>query len=180
MADDIAKRHELAIADHFLRFLNLRLDADYGSPEPNEAPDALSCDSSGAAIGVEVTCPNYSLEEARNVWAPARGKPHLSERYVQPGESIAERLRAAPVLMNFTPALMRNAQEAIDSHSLRRYGLPTYLIVDLSLASLTTSDNASQFVRSLRVPAASRFIGLFVALARNFSSQVEFFEVDQR
>jgi len=180
MADEIAKAHELAIANRFVEFLKRQLGASFAPAEASEAPDALTHDSEGNDFGIEVTCPDYSGDEARNTWTVARGKPELSERYVRPGEDIADRLRHAPVLVNFTAALIRNAQQAIDAHCLRSYGPPTYLVVDLSHAALTTAESAGRIVPNLCVPKESRFLGVYVALTPNFSSEVEFIPVTER
>jgi len=177
MADKIAKAHELEIANRFIEFLSQHCGTVYGPAEASEAPDALARDPAGNKVGVEVTCANYSDEEARNTWAIARGKPELSDRWVRPDEDIEDALRRMPMLVNFTPALIRSAQQAIDAHCLRSYGLPTYLVVDLSLPALTTAESAARIVPNLCVPKHSRFLGVYVALTPNFSSEVEFFPV---
>jgi hypothetical protein len=177
MADAIAKQHEVAIANRLVGFLNARLGTTYSSAEESEAPDAITHDASGRPLGIEVTCPDYSPEEAKNTWTIARGKPELSTRWVRQDESIGDRFARAPVLVNFTNALVSSAQNAIQEHCCKRYGMATYLVVDLSHAALTTADRADEVVGRLSVPECSGFVEVYVALTRNFSSDIELLAV---
>ncbi len=180
MADAVAKELELALAGEFVRFLNERYGTDYGIPKASEAPDATCHDSRGHHIGIEVTSADYSADEARNTWTPLRGKPELSARYVRPGEDIGERLGLAPVLVNPTAALVRNAQQTIEAHCRKRYGVPTYLVVDLVRAIANTAGDADRIVANLCLPKGSRFLAIYVALFRDSPPRAEFFLVERQ
>jgi hypothetical protein len=170
MADEIAKAHELAIANRFVEFLNEQLGTSYGPAEASEAPDALTRDPDGNMVGIEVTCGYYDDRDAKDTWQMARATGDARR-------SSSEAVQEPKVLgfVNPDAALISSARDSIDRHCLRRYGIPTYLVVDLSHAALTTSSDAPAVLRALHLPRRHWFQRVYVGLTRNYTRHIEFF-----
>jgi len=175
MADEIAKRHELAIVNCLLQFMNEELGTSYGPAEASEAPDALARDADGNVVGIEVTCGYYDDRDAKDTWEMPRARADARR-------SSRETVVRPKVLglVNPDAALISSAQDSVNRHCLRTYEInPTYLVVDLSHASLTTTTDAPAVLGALRLPRRHSFQGVYVALRVNFTRRLEFFGVTQ-
>ena len=83
----------------------------------------------------------------------------------------------APVLVNFTDSLIAAIKQRITEKTGKKYIVPTYLLIDLRGGFLNTSDQAEELLDAIALPSDQGFIGVFLAVNRNWSSEVEFFEL---
>jgi hypothetical protein len=177
MHEQLKQAHELAIAGRFVAFLRGQ-GRELGDPRPGDIhqrePDAVSETPEGS-VGVEVASAYYSKDEARDIWAPVRGRPEHSRRLVRPGESIRDRLRRVPMLKDFDATLEVELQRTMEENRGKDYRLPAYLVLDATSAALTIAEVGPRIVGRLRTPAGCPFLGIYLALTRNGTGETVFF-----
>jgi hypothetical protein len=98
--------------------------------------------------------------------------PQRSRRWLPPGVDPREFARRVPLLVNFTDQLIESIQATLDVHCRKTYCVPTYLIIDVTHAGLTTTEDAPGILDGLKVRADSRFLGIYLAFSENWSSKV--------
>lgn len=179
MGEEVKVGYELAVAGWLVEQLR-REGQSLSDPVAGDIhrrePDAV-CETNGGRIGIEVSSAYYSDDEARNIWAMARGTPERSSRYLAPGMDPREFARRLPVLHNFTDQLVTSLHSVIGDHCRKTYSLPTYLVVDVTHAALTTAEGASEVLDEIHVPAECPFAAVYVAFTKNWSNEVVLFPV---
>lgn len=134
-------------------------------------PDAV-CESPQGRFGIEVAAAYYNGDEARDIWSIARGTPERSRRWLKPGVDPQEFARRVPVLHNFTDQLIESIQRTLDEHCRKTYSVPSYFIIDVTHAALTTTQEAPSILDDLWTPSDSPFLGIWLAFSENWSSKV--------
>ncbi len=143
---------------------------------PNDPPDAL-IDCPEGVCGIEHAAAHYNGREAANISAVLRNTPAKSERWLRPGEDWRVAARRMPVLVNFTDDLISNLQRTLEVHAQKQYGIPTYLVLDATMASLTVADEGPSLAAELVLPPNSTFLAVYLALTTNGTADMEFFQV---
>ena len=179
MAEELKVNYELGVAGWLVEQLG-REGQQLSEPVAGDIhlrePDAV-CESPSGRVGIEVAAAYYNDEEARNVWAMARGTPERSSRYLAPGVNLRDFARRLPVLVNFTAHLVKGLRRTLDDHCRKTYCVPSHLVMDVTHAALTTTDEAPGILAELQVPVDCPFIAVYVAFSENWSKKVLLFEL---
>jgi len=175
--DSLKRRHELGLVERFFipelrrRGIELRNPRSGGLGEPD-----VVCDAADGTRGVEVADAYMSAADATALWGMVRtiardggiapvvtstsdAPPGLTRMVVNPDARLAAALQAA-----------------LDEHCRRRYGMPTYLLLNASHAPLTSAADATALLPQLRLPDHG-YEAVFLCLARNWSWERVFFEI---
>lgn len=181
--DAVKRGVELAVAAKFIEYLRSQGQA-IGSPSAGDPrkgePDAV-CETPSGIIGIEVAGAYYDDEEAANTWALHLGQPERSKRYWDPRtEPAMAAVRRAKVIKDPTTKLIDNLNRTLADHSRKNYVVPSYLLLDGRAGFITTSEEGPAVAAELKVPLNQPFIGIFLALGRNWSAEVDFFPVGPR
>ena len=168
------QEHELSVARRFHAFLRergVRLGVPRSGDPNRREPDVL-CTGPHGFVGIELTCPYYDRAHAAASWARPRLRP-VSKR----GDTVRSG-REQPATEP-DAALLDELLALLDRKLRKTYSVPTYLVLDASHAELTSSNEAAILVPALayRAPAASPPFGVYLALARPFTTATDFFEV---
>ena len=155
--------HELAAAARLVAFLR-STGGTIGDPRPGDhlrrEPDAV-CASPAGPVGIEVADAFYDGDVARQAWAPARGQPVERE-----GGAI-----------NFDEALARELDRTLRAHCGKAYSTPSYFLMDVSHAPLTTADDAPFFLDRLARPVGCGFVRVFLLMKENCTGAPALFEI---
>ncbi len=81
------------------------------------------------------------------------------------------------VIRNPDATLAANLQAAMEKKRLKRYGMPTYLVLDGSWAPLTSAEDAPAILAQLRRPEGFPYIDVFLCLTRDWSAGRAVFRV---
>jgi len=177
-SDDLKQRHEVGLVGHFfipyLEGRGVRLRNPRPGSAANGEPDVL-CDSVDRVRGVEVADGYMSRADATTIWGMVRS----IEREGGIAPVVTSTSAAAPgvlseLVVNPDAALAAALQGALNEHCLRRYAIPTFLLLNASHAPLASAEDASELLPRLRVPE-HRYEGIFVCLTRNWTKGRVFF-----
>jgi hypothetical protein len=162
-------QHEMALATLFVEWLRAR-GSNLGTPVPGDPnanqPDVVCPD---AATGVEVTAGYYDkTNHARNLWAAVRGKPFdRTGGAINPDSSLGQSLNSQ---------LLRKCSD----RSVKPYSTPTHLLLDATLAPLTTADDAESVINEIKVPQRHPFVSICLAFNAMGRGDKVFMEIGMR
>jgi hypothetical protein len=148
-----------------------------GDPKQNE-PDFVCTDGSGNTFGIEITSGYYSHTDAAQLRRVVTDLAREGKRQtVMSTSGIGDEDLPPGVIRNPDAKLAANLQIAMESHCLKHYGIPSYLVLDGSWAPLTSAEDAARVLAGLAKPATCPYLDVFLCLVRNYSSGRVFFRV---
>jgi len=141
-----------------------------GDPDKGE-PDFVCTDASGNAFGVEIASGWYSGSDAAQLRRVVTDLARDGKRQTVMSTSGIEDADLPPgVIRNPDAKLAANLQVAMESHCLKHYGLPTYLVLDGSWAALSSAHDAPLILAGLAKPAACPYVEVFLCLVGSYSA----------
>jgi hypothetical protein len=148
-----------------------------GEPDKNE-PDFMCTDGNAKPFGIEITSGYYSGTDAAQLRAIVTDLARQGKRQTVMSTSGIDDTDLPPgVIRNPDAKLATNLQIAMESHCLKHYGIPTYLVLDGSWAPLTSAEDAPVILAGLAKPATSPYTDVFLCLVRNYSASRIFFRL---
>ena len=173
---DRRRRHELAVARYFVDHLATQgvvLTECRNGNEADGEPDVV-CELAGERRGIEIVDCWYSRGDARTVWGLLADLEERGIRHTVASTSSFSDFQVHPS----GDQLVAVCQQELDGdHGRRRYGVPTWLILNASQAPLHSSDEGTHIVGWLRKPAVWHYIDAYVCLAQNMTWGRHFFLV---
>lgn len=173
---DRRNRHELAIAGFFCEHLAATGVALTNCRKGDEAagePDVV-CQLGSERHGIEVVDCWYRGDDAKTVWGLVAD---LEERGIR--RTVASTSDFDDFLRHPSgDQLVAICQRALEGpHGARRYGFPSWLILNASQAPLHSSSEGAYFVSWLKKPATWWYTDAYLCLAQTITWGRHFFRV---
>lgn len=141
-------------------------------------PDRVCLAADGSLFGVELASGWYSPQDAGNLRKIVTDLARDGTRQtIMSSSGMTDEDLPPGVIRNPDEKLAVSLQAALESHCRKRYGIPTYLVLDGSWAPITTASDAPKMLAGLRLPSPCLYVGVFLCLARNYAQGRVFFEV---
>lgn len=174
--DSIKLSTETLVGDAFVVFRGLSASScragGYGEP------DRICAAADGSSFGVEIASGWYNPQDAETLRKIVTDLAREGTRQtIMSSSGMTDDDLPPGLIRNPDEKLATSLQAAMESHCQKRYGIPTYLVLDGSWAPLTSSTDAPAMLVGLRVPTPCPYVGVFLCLARNYEQGRVFFEV---
>lgn len=179
--DSFKEATERRVAAGFIEFLEKERRIFVESSRAGGAvePDRVCITTTGKTFGIEVASAHYSGADAAQLRQVVTDLAREGKRQtVMSTSGVAEADLPVGVIRNPDVALVDNLRRAMLDHSLRRYGIPTFLVLDGSWAPLTSAEDAPSILAVLRRPQICPFEDVFLALTPNWDRGRMFFKLE--
>ena len=179
--DSFKEATERTVAAGFIEFLGRERHIFVESSRAGATgePDRVCTTTTGKTFGIEVASAHYSGADAAQLRHVVTDLAREGKRQTSMSTSgVAEADLPVGVIRNPDVALVESLRRAMLDHSLRRYGIPTFLVLDGSWAPLTSADDAPSILAVLKRPQICPFEDVFLALTPNWERGRMFFKLE--
>lgn len=146
----------------------------------DDEPDMVTTNQAGDEVGIEVTAGYYGDADARQLRTVVEDLASRGKRQtVMSTSDVGDEDLPSGVIRNPDARLATNLQQAMEDHCHKRYGIPTYLVLDASWAPLTSAEDAPAMLERLTRPVNCPYIDVYLCLTENYGSGRLFFRVPE-